>query len=426
MSLGNVIALHEGSQGRTFTSLSAISHRRTDPDAFHESLLQELIDATPSVLPVREYLPSSNALFSLGREIPVELGAGQGFIDNLLVTNDGYLVIVETKLFRHPEGIREVIAQTLQYGMAVGQMSVMELESRIRRGMSPALAGRESIHECVDRQATQQGGMAMLAEDFEEALERHLRRGEFLLLIVSDGIHIGVERVTHWLNEQGNSSPFKFGMVELKFYRYGTDKLVIPRTVLKTREVSRHTVVVDIRPAMEVTTSAEVIDEFRTPAGGKVKESRAVKSALPPITKSQLLSLISSENLPTVTQIFDSLESAGLDQSGTATTLRFGFSHPSEEGKFIPIAYFGTGEVYLGIPQKVMNVLDDQSQQELRAKGCELGFFRPKQITQKDAPSLNAKYDHLAKNIPKFVTFLEFCRDKFMSSLLQEQGGELS
>jgi hypothetical protein len=149
MSLGNVIALHEGAQGRTFTSLSAISHRRTDPDAFHESLLQELIDATPSVLPVREYLPSSNALFSLGREIPVELGAGQGLIDNLLVTNDGYLVIVETKLFRHPEGIREVIAQTLQYGMAVGQMSVMELESRIRRGMSPALAGRESIHECL-------------------------------------------------------------------------------------------------------------------------------------------------------------------------------------------------------------------------------------------------------------------------------------
>ena len=54
---------------------------------------------------------------------------------------------------------------------------------------------------------------------------------------------------------------------------------MIPRTVLKTREVSRHTVVVDIRPAMEVTTSVEVTDEFRTPAGGKVKESRAVKSA---------------------------------------------------------------------------------------------------------------------------------------------------
>jgi hypothetical protein len=145
---------------------------------------------------------------------------------------------------------------------------------------------------------------------------------------------------------------------------------------------------VDIRPAMEVSTSAEVTDEFRTPAGGKVRESRAVKSALPPITKNQLLSLISSENLPTITQIFDNLESAGLDQSGTATTLRFGFSHPSEEGTFIPIAYFGTGVVYLGIPQKVMNGLDDQSQQELRAKGCELGFFRPEQVTQQDAPTL--------------------------------------
>lgn len=424
MSFGNVIALHENSQGRTFTPLKAISHRRSDPDTFNESLLQELINATPSVLPVREYLTSSTTLFSLGREIPVDLGGKEGLIDNLLVTNDGYLVIVETKLFRNPEGIREVIAQTLQYGMAVSQLSVMELESKIRRGMSPALASGENIHECVDRQMTAQESQETLAEDFDEALERHLRRGEFLLLIVSDGVHVGVERVTHWLNEQGNSSPFKFGLVELKFYRHGNDKLIIPRTVLKTKEISRHTVIVDIRPTVQVTTSAEVIDEFRTPAGGKVKESRAVKSALPPITKNQLLNLMSNEDKSAMTQLFDNLESAGFDQSGTATILRFGFSHPSEEGRFIPIAYFGTGDVYLYISQKVMNTLDTQSQQELRTMGCELGFFRPEQITQQDAASLNVKYHNLSKNIQKFVNFLEFCRDKLTSGLLQSHSNE--
>ena len=140
MSFGSPIVFNEDIQERRFIPLAGISARRDDPNSFNESLLQELIDATPNVLPVREYLPSTTTLFSLGREVPVDLGANNGYIDNLLVTNDGYLVIVETKLYRNPEGIREVIAQTLQYGMAVGQMPVIELEARIKRGQSPALS----------------------------------------------------------------------------------------------------------------------------------------------------------------------------------------------------------------------------------------------------------------------------------------------
>ena len=186
MSIGTPIVFTEGTEKRKFTPLPSISVRRDDPNSFDESLLQELIDATPNVLPVREYLPSTTSLFSLGREIPLDLGGFLGRIDNLLVTNDGYLVIVETKLYRNPEGIREVIAQTLQYGMAIGQMPIMELEARIKRSQSPALRPEENIRDCVSRIAGEQNQAAVLADDFDEALERHLRRGEILLLIVSD------------------------------------------------------------------------------------------------------------------------------------------------------------------------------------------------------------------------------------------------
>ena len=86
-----------------------------------------------------------------------------------------------------------------------------------------------------------------VVDDFEDALERYLRRGELLYLIVSDGIRNSVERITHWLNE-GGSAPFKFGLVELRFFELGSgDMFVVPRTLLKTREVSRHVVVVDVQ-----------------------------------------------------------------------------------------------------------------------------------------------------------------------------------
>ena len=345
MSIGDPIVFSEVTEQRRFIPLTGVSFRRDDPNSFDESLLQEMIDAAPNILPVRDYLPSTTALFSIGREVPLDLGGFLGRIDNLLVTNDGYLVIVETKLYRNPEGIREVIAQTLQYGMAVGQMPIMELEARVKRGQSPALKSTENICSCISRLAAEQGLSGQLADDFEEAVERHLRSGEILLLIVSDGIHVGVERVTCWLNEQGNSSPFQFGLVELKFYVHGNERLVIPRTVMKTREISRHVVVVDIRPATELDVTAKVTDDYRNTAGGRMQESRPVKPALPPLSKSALLLQVAPEDLPAASQLIDLLSSYGFDQGGTAYWLHYGLTFPPEGGTFHPLVYLGKSGV---------------------------------------------------------------------------------
>ena len=419
MSFGSPIVFSEGAQLRCFVSLEGISARRDDPNSFNESLLQELIDATPNVLPVREYLPSTTTLFSLGREVPVDLGANNGYIDNLLVTNDGYLVIVETKLYRNPEGIREVIAQTLQYGMAVGQMPLMELEARIKRGQSPALTGNESIRDCVSRQAAEQNHPAALADDFDEALERHLRRGEMLLLIVSDGIHVGVERVAHWLNGQGNSSPFKFGLVELKFYAHGNERLVVPRTVLKTRDVSRHVVVVDIRPQAGAEASAVVRDEFlSSTGGGKVQESRVVKAAKEPLTKSQFLQLVSAENLPTVSQLLEQLESQGLDQNGSPSLLRVGITYP-DGGDFLGLAFLGQNDLYLNLPKRILRVIDDETAIGFRRQGSMFGFYRQDQIENPN--SLNVKYHQIKDNIFEFADFLGEYRRKFIEALQADE-----
>lgn len=419
MSFGSPIVFSEGAQLRCFVSLAGISARRDDPNSFNESLLQELIDATPNVLPVREYLPSTTTLFSLGREVPVDLGANNGYIDNLLVTNDGYLVIVETKLYRNPEGIREVIAQTLQYGMAVGQMPVMELEARIKRGQSPALTGNESIRDCVSRQAAEQNHPAALADDFDEALERHLRRGEVLLLIVSDGIHVGVERVAHWLNGQGNSSPFKLGLVELKFYAHGNERLVVPRTVLKTRDVSRHVVVVDIRPQAGAEASAVVRDEFHSSTGGgKVQESRVVKAAKEPLTKSQFLQLVSAENLPTVSQLLEQLESQGLDQNGSPSLLRVGITYP-DSGDFLGLAFLGQNDLYLNLPKRILKVIDDEMAIGFRRQGSMFGFYRQDQIENPN--SLNVKYHQIKDNIFEFADFLGEYRRKFIEALQADE-----
>ena len=418
MSIGTPIVFTEGTEKREFTPLSGISVRRDDPHSFDESLLQELIDATPNVLPVREYLPSTTSLFSLGREVPLDLGGFLGRIDNLLVTNDGYLVIVETKLYRNPEGIREVIAQTLQYGMAIGQMPIMELEARIKRSQSPGLRPEENIRDCVSRIAGEQNQSAVLADDFDEALESHLRRGEILLLIVSDGIHVGVERVTHWLNEQGNSSPFKFGLVELKFYTYGPQRLVIPRTVLKTREVSRHVVVVDIRPNASVTASAQVTDEYQGTSGGRVQESRAVKAAALPMTKGQLLQQVSPGDLPVVSELIEQMEGLGFDQRGSASYLQFGFTYPTDGGEFYPLAYLGTGGIWTQMLKPLRDLIGEEAVLEFHREANRFGtFYKPEQIDKPESAGSGVKYPLLHGQAAGYAAFLDAYRSRLIGLL---------
>lgn len=418
MSSGNPIVFTDNASQRKFTPLLPISTRRDDPGSFQEKLLQELIDSSPNVLPVRDFLPSTKALFSLGREIPVDIGGSNGYIDNLLVTNDGYLVIVETKLYRNPEATREVVTQTLQYGMDIGRMSMAELEARIKRGQNSALRSDENIRSCVARLAADSNLSGLLTDDFEESFEGHLRRGEILLLVASDAIHIGVERITHWLNDQGSSSPFKFGLVELKFYTHGNERLVIPRTILKTREVSRHVVVVDIRPNTDVSTSAEVIDEYRNTSGGKVRESRSVKTASAPMSKSLLAQQVAPDGQPIVSQLIDQLEAYGLDQQGTGSYLRFGLTFPEEGGEFHPLVYLGKEGVWAYPLKQIRELLGSAEMTAFHQQANAFGkFFRDDQINKPESTGCAVKYTHLQTVIPSLAAFFSTFRTKMLDAL---------
>ncbi len=55
MSIGSPVVISGGSENPQFASLANISVGLDDPNSFDETLLQELIDATPNILPIRDY-----------------------------------------------------------------------------------------------------------------------------------------------------------------------------------------------------------------------------------------------------------------------------------------------------------------------------------------------------------------------------------
>lgn len=339
---------------------------------YREALLQTLVEQNPSILPVHEFLPTTASVMSLGVEIPVDVGGKTGYIDNLLVTNEGRLVLVETKLWSNPESTREVVAQVLQYGMALTVLSLRELEAKLM------LHGSQTIRDY----AVSHGKLTGMVEDFDDATERFLRRGELLYLIVADGIRYSVERLAHWLDE-GNSAPFKFGLVELKFFDAGQGSLfVVPRALIKSREISRHVVIVDVRGATPGTTTATVTDESKPSKGSQSLTQRSVKVEGPPLTREALIATVKERGgdavAASLARMFDSLAANGLDSKATASTIQWGTSTGTDDAGFHTLITFAATGPWSHPTFATIDTIGDAEfvKHKLRMNAV-AGFYRP-------------------------------------------------
>jgi len=414
MAIGNPVLLSNTNE-ISAEGIRPISFSRQDQSSFNETLLQEIVDNAPEILPLRDFYPAITSVCSLGREIPLDLGERQGFIDNLLVTNDGHLVIVETKLYRNPEAVRDAVVQTLEYGMAVHKMSLLDLESRIRRGDK---CGNRLLNEETIR--SRAASMMGFSDDFEMALERYQRTGEILLLIVADGIRTSVERITQWMNENGSSAPIKFGLIQLQFYELPEGKkIVIPKTLLMTKEISRHVVVVNIQNETAANASAVVVDEFKMPSGGAATKSRTVKSSAPSLTSEALIASLTVEGRPVAEELLRQIESIGLDQNTkSGWSLRYGITHPQDGGEFIPLIYLSKGGVNAYFPKRMTELLGEGAITEFRSRLRQAApFWSDEQMSDPYTNGSIVRYEQIKDKAEDIIDVLEDFKVRAINAL---------
>jgi len=207
---------------------------------YSESWLHKLLFGHPSLIPVDEIEPIFEGLIPLGMEVPTDAGP----IDLIFMNPDGYLTLVETKLWRNPEARRQVVAQIVDYAKQVAEWSYDNLKDAILKAQicgtddtdDPMLALANEYSEEVDEKR------------FIDRVSRNLRLGRFLLLIIGDGIHEDVENLANYLQQTPHIG-FTLGLVELAaFYLNPQDEnslFIQPRVLARTREVTR--AVVEIR-----------------------------------------------------------------------------------------------------------------------------------------------------------------------------------
>jgi hypothetical protein len=159
-----------------------------------------------------------------------ELNTSAGSVDNVWITPEGGLILGECKLIRNPQSRREVVAQALDYARAIAGWHFDDLQAAVRNARKdPAFSLWGSVSGQTDLQE----------EQFCDAIQRRLRFGRIMLLIISDGIHEGVEALASYLQLHAGVHA-SLALLDLSIWEgVSGGYLVVPRIPLRTVLVER-------------------------------------------------------------------------------------------------------------------------------------------------------------------------------------------
>ena len=192
-----------------------------------ESTLQELLFRFPRTLPIA----AIDKAYAGAVPVCRELSTPAGYVDALYVNPLGRLTLAEFKLWRNPQARREVIGQILDYTKEIASWNYEDLQ----REVSKALKRKGNVlYELVRKNDPE-----VNEAEFVDNVTRHLKRGEFLLLIIGDGIREGVENIVNFV-QRHSGLHFNLALVEAALYRDKANGIIVqPRVLTRTEIVNR-------------------------------------------------------------------------------------------------------------------------------------------------------------------------------------------
>lgn len=226
---GDLIRLHTGNGDPPETLTRVPFGVRSGEGGIDEATLRDLLFDQPQALPIAAIDGD------YGDPIPVctELATPAGYVDAVYVNARGRLVLAEFKLWRNPEARREVIGQIIDYAKDLASWGYEDLQRQVSRAL-----GRtgNALYQLVRERHPETE-----EAHFVDEVTRRLARGEFLLLIVGDGIREGVRGIVDFVQAHSGLR-FNLALVEAALYRDGPQRLIVQPRVIARTEILQRTV----------------------------------------------------------------------------------------------------------------------------------------------------------------------------------------
>ncbi len=209
-------------------SLTSLPRQKDKEKLYDEDWIQNLIHNNPRILPVEELESAFFPLYPVCRELKTPAG----YLDNLFVSENGSLTLVECKLWRNPEARREVVGQALDYAKEFAGWQYEDLSQAIQDTTG---ASGNVLFDVVASEVEE-----LHETTFVDSVSKNLSRGRFLILIVGDGIREGVENISNFLQKHAGLD-FTFGLVELGLFKVPEEEkyIIQPRVLARTYTIER-------------------------------------------------------------------------------------------------------------------------------------------------------------------------------------------
>ncbi len=172
-----------------------------------------------------------------------EYKTNRGPIDILILTKNGEIIIVETKLIKNPESTRGVVAQVIDYAKALSN---------------------DSYHDFINKLSSKTKDNGFIEEiknnvNVSSIINSNLKTGNFKVIIVGDVIHPNVVEMVESIHSAPHLS-FTIYMVELNTSVYDQQYLVLsPKVVSNTFEMERSVIKIEINaPGNEISIESEI------------------------------------------------------------------------------------------------------------------------------------------------------------------------
>jgi len=303
---------------------------------FREEKLQQLLSENPEIIPINEIEPAFSPLVLLGIEIPTSAGS----IDILFSSPSGYLTIVETKLWDNPEARRKVVAQIIDYATELSRWSFDDLSEAVKN--SNKQNDEQNEHDILQVMKNFEGDFDQ--RNYIDAVTRNLQRGNFLLLVVGDGIREGVESISKYL-QKTPALHFSLALIELNLYRVNAHEdyplYIQPRTIARTAEIERAVVNINAPSNMEVDVSL--------PEDQKETKGKPRKQLTEDLFFNELAKNTDDDTAQKLQSLFERLKSIGLVTRWRASSVSLRLPDPSESGVEFTVTVFTiSGTFYLG------------------------------------------------------------------------------
>ena len=202
---------------------------------FDEKWLQEVLFANIDLIQPTDASYDRIQLVPLCRELNLNDGIRNLFLDILAITETGKLILIECKLWKNPQARREVLAQAFEYASLLQSLSYSDLSSKLRRHID---SGSEDPIIFALRSA----GISVDESLLISRIDQGMKKGNFHVVIAGDGIRTDLVNLVNSPAMTGMTADLS--LLEISVHQDGEGKTLLTPSVPQEIETVTRTVLI--------------------------------------------------------------------------------------------------------------------------------------------------------------------------------------